>query len=327
MRVLGMDSSSINIPVSPGIEKHFRIMQAGSKKNPSSCRRALGRMSVLYDLLNRLGLDALLASDQVDERSLAKEHGKHLQQGDLVLLDCGYSGYLSLARIRATQAHFLARCSRAGWYQVQRLFKENVAGKSVLVTVRPNSKPKAQCRKEGLPLEMEVRLITVRLRTGELEVLATSLLDEKAFPTAEFSGLYHIRWGHETFHLMLKSRLELENWSGLSNQSIAQDFMATVLLCNLESLLSEPAAQVLEQRSQKSESPLQPNRANGYHGIKDRIFELLASPLPALEVVQELQYLFLRSPVSRRQRRRKPRKKLSANGSLSFQRYRKKVVF
>lgn len=327
MRLLGMDGSGVNIPVSPGIEEHFRVMKIGSEKKPSCLRRALGRMSVLYDLLNRLGLHALLVSDHVDENTLAKEHCKHTGPGDLVLLDSGYGGYLCVARIRATGAHFLVRCSRSGWYQVRRLFQKNVAGKSVIVTIRPDKKPKAQCRREGLPLEMEVRLITVRLPTGELEVLATSLLDEEAYPTSEFSDLYIIRWNHETFHMMLKSRLELENWSGLSNQAIAQDFMATLLVCNLESLLSEPAARIFEERSQHTENPLQPNRANGYHAVKDRIFELLVSQLPAEEVVEEIQHLFLRGPVSQRKGRDKPRRKLSANASLSFQRYRKKVVF
>jgi hypothetical protein len=282
---------------------------------------------VLYDLLNRVGLHAMLVSDHVDERTLANEHCQYTHSGDLVLLDCGYCGYLCLARIRATGAHFVARCSRSGWYQVRKLFEKDVAGKSVIVTIHPDKKPKAQCRREGLPLEMVVRLITVRLPTGELEVLATSLLDEEAFPTSEFSDLYIIRWKHETFHMMLKSRLELENWSGLSNQAIAQDFMATVLVCNLESLLSEPAAQLFEERSQHTENPLQPNRANGYHAVKDRIFELLVSQLSAEEVLEEIQHLFLRGPVSQRKGRNKPRRKLSANASLSFQRYRKKVVF
>ncbi len=327
LRLLGMDGSGVNIPVVPGIEEHFRVMQLGSQKKPSSLRRALGRMSVLYDLLNRLGLHAMLVSDHVDENTLAKDHCKYIHPGDLVLLDCGYGGYLCLARIGATGAHFLSRCSRSGWYQVRQLFEKDVAGKSVIVTIHADKKPKAQCRREGLPLEMEVRLITVRLPTGELEVLATSLLDKEAYPTSEFSDLYITRWNHETFHMMLKSRLELENWSGLSNQAIAQDFMATLLVCNLESLLSEPAAQMIEERNLHTENPLQPNRANGYHAVKDRIFELLVSQLPAEEVVKEMQRLFLRSPVSQRKKRSTPRRKLSANASLSFQRYRKKVVF
>src|SRR5258708_14550895 len=62
------------------------------------------------------------------------------------------------------------------------------------------------------------RFVSVRLPTGELEVLVTSLLDETLYPTAEFLSVYHWRWGHETFHLMLKGRLELENFSGRTDR-------------------------------------------------------------------------------------------------------------
>jgi hypothetical protein len=36
--------------------------------------------------------------------------------------------------------------------------------------------------------------VSLRLPTGELEVLATSLLDEALYPTQEFLPLYHRRW-------------------------------------------------------------------------------------------------------------------------------------
>jgi hypothetical protein len=38
-------------------------------------------------------------------------------------------------------------------------------------------------------------LVRVTLKSGETEVLATSLLDEAAFPTHVFKDLYHLRWG------------------------------------------------------------------------------------------------------------------------------------
>ena len=46
---------------------------------------------------------------------------------------------------------------------------------------------------------LKVRLVRVRLSTGEWEVLVTSLLDEARYPNAEFLALYGKRWGIETF--------------------------------------------------------------------------------------------------------------------------------
>jgi hypothetical protein len=47
-------------------------------------------------------------------------------------------------------------------------------------------------------------------------------------PTEEFLTVYHWRWGHETFHLMLKGQLELENFSGRTVEAIRQDVQAAV---------------------------------------------------------------------------------------------------
>ena len=58
-------------------------------------------------------------------------------------------------------------------------------------------------------MELTVRFVSLRLPTGGLEVLVTSLLDEVAYPTEEFLTVYHWRWNHETFYHGLKSRLNL----------------------------------------------------------------------------------------------------------------------
>jgi hypothetical protein len=56
----------------------------------------------------------------------------------------------------------------------------------VVATLQP-PKP-GEFRRAGLPESITVRLVTVRLETGELEVLATNLLDETLYPTAELGG-------------------------------------------------------------------------------------------------------------------------------------------
>ena len=58
---------------------------------------------------------------------------------------------------------------------------------------------------------LRVRLITERLGTGALEVLATSLLDRRAYPTGAFGPVYGWRWGVEGFYGGLKGWLELEH--------------------------------------------------------------------------------------------------------------------
>ncbi len=110
-----------------------------------------------------------------------------------------------------------------------------------MVTLEPSPKKRAAVRHAGLPATLTLRLVTVRLETGRLEVLATNLMNEALYPTAEFGELYHSRWGIETYYGLIKGRLDLENFSGESAEAIRQDVYATVFISNLESILTRPA--------------------------------------------------------------------------------------
>jgi len=56
-------------------------------------------------------------------------------------------------------------------------------------------------------------------------VLVTSLLDGYLYPTQGFLALYHLRWGIETFYGLLKTRLELENFTGTGAEAVRHDCM------------------------------------------------------------------------------------------------------
>ena len=327
-RLLGLDSSLVRLPDNPEVARFFRQVEVLTQNGKTGVSYCEGRMSVFYDVLNRIGIDGQLVSGSLSELALATQQLEHAKENDLVLVDCGFTGFVFLVLIAHRKAHFVARCSLGSFAAAQQLFKENVAGVSKLVWLRAPSDQKKLLKEQGLPCEMAVRFVTVRLPDGKLEVLVTSLLDEKMYPTEEFGELYHLRWGHETYHLMLKSRLELENWSGQSALAILQDFAATFLVFNLESLLSGPAEAILAENSSNTEHPQAINRANSYHAIKEQLFELLYSDIPAEEVLLELLKGFLGSPVSvRRNRQVKRRKKPSLYRSYFFQRCRRKSVF
>jgi len=323
-RLLGLDSSLVRLPNRPQLAQTFRVVEVQNQHGAVGLRYCEGRVSVLYDLLNHVGLDGRLVSGARGEVGLAEEQLAHLQPGDVTLTDCGFTGYPFLARIRQHQAHFVARCSRGSFAPAQELFRRNRAGQSVVTRLWAPADQRVKLKKLGLPLDMRVRFVSVRLPDGQLEVLVTSLLAEELYPTAEFLDLYHRRWGHETYHLFLKSRLDLENWSGETLEAVEQDFAATLLLANLESVLTQPATAALAQRS--SGRRRQINRAVSYHAIKDRVLDLLCGETPARDVIGHLQKLFLGSPVSVRTQP-KERRKRSWGRSYYFQRCKRKIVF
>ena len=106
-----------------------------------------------------------------------------------------------------------------------------------------------------------------------------------------------------------------------------QDFFATLLLCNLESVLTETVGQVLREQSAGEHHPRQVNHAVAFHALKDQLLELLYSEVPIETVVEKLQLMFLGAPVSVRPERKPPRRKLSMFRSYHFQRRVRKIVF
>jgi hypothetical protein len=325
-RLLGVDSSVTRLPKSPAAGEKYGWMQCRFEGALPE-RYPQGRLSVLYDVLNEVALDARLEGWAVAEKELAHQHLDCVQSGDVLLTDRGYTSYFWVLDVLARQAHLVSRCSRSSFAVAQNLFQQNRAGISVLATLRVPQELKAECRKRGWPLEVRVRFVSVRLPTGELEVLITSLLDETAYPTKEFAALYWRRWGQETYYGRLKGRMDLENCSGTTIEAIEQDFAATILLSNLESIAIGPAATQLAERTAHRQQPAKINRAVSIHALKSRLIDLLASALPAEQVLAQLTQCFQDNPVSVRAGRKVERRAFSAARSYHYQRHVRKIVF
>jgi len=326
-RLVGVDSSLLRLPDSPELGQVFGWKEVANQHGSTDTRYPEARLSVVYDLLNRVGLDARLEPSTLGEVALALQQLEHLQPGDVEMNDRGFTGYLYMAAA-GQRGGFISRCSTGSFLAAQELFRLNRANQSRVVWLFAPRDQKEQCQRLGLPLKLKVRLVSVRLPTGELEVLATSLLDAKRYPTEEFLTVYHWRWGHETFYLMLKGRLELENFSGRTVEAIRQDVQAAVLLANLESVLSEPAQAALASQATPGTQPRQVNRSNSYHALKDQVLDLLYQEVPPVVVIEKLLILFGGSPVAVRPDRPVPRRhRISFNRSYHFQRRVKKTVF
>lgn len=325
-RLLAVDSSLMRLPDSAKLRQEFGVVQCANGHGAHQSYPE-ARVSVLYDVLNQIALDAQLVGSTYSERPLAETHLPVLQAEDVVLTDRGYASYRWFVQVRARGGHFISRCSRASFAAAQALFAQGQAEVSQIVTLRAPKELRAQCREHGWPLELRVRFVTVRLSTGELEVLATSLLDEEAYPTESFAAVYWRRWGQETFYGRLKGRLDLEHCSGATIQAVVQDFQATVLLSNLESVVIGPAQAELAQASIGRGVPVQVNRAVSLHGLKSRLLDLLASELPAEQVLEQLTQWFVHNPTRVRSGRKVPRRKFSPSRSYHYQRRVRKIVF
>jgi len=326
-RVLGCDGSLLRLPSHREVFEQFGAQAVANHHGPTGTVYAPARLSVLYDLLNHIGLDARLEPVAQSEVELVMAQLERLEKNDVLIWDRGFTGFGLMAQTLAHGSHFIGRCSQGSFAAAQEIFRANRGGQSRTVKLLAGRDQWAALRQRGLPRELTVRFVSVRLPGGELEVLVTSLLDPTLYPTQEFLEVYHWRWNHETYHQMLKGRLDLENWSGQTVEAVRQDLQAAVFVSNVESLLSQQAQEQLSAEDAGRQYPAQVNRALSYHALKERMLELLWSDRPTVEVLQGIQTWMRSNPVSARPDRKVPRREQSLHRSYHYQRHVRKTVF
>jgi len=283
LRLLGIDGSMSDLPDSEEVRTHFGVWHPQSG---GVCAKA--RVSQLFDVLNKITIDAIIAPKSCGERVLAERHLAYVGKGDMLIVDRGYPAFWLFAAILAKKADFCARLTVSEWNVAKKFVASGK--KQQLILLRPGYEATKACRQRGLPIApIQVRLIRVELPSGEIEVLATSLLDKISFPHSVFQTLYHHRWPIEEDYKVMKSRLEVENWNGKSVIAVYQEFHATVFTKNHTAILAHPAQRIVDGQNEHKQYRYQINLTNLISKMKDTIVYLLhdADILPILQTLWE----------------------------------------
>lgn len=322
-RLLAIDGSKIHLPNTPSVQDAFGTID----HNPGYGEpQPYGLASVVYDLLNRIALDARLAAATAYEVDLAFQQLDLLQANDLVVFDRNYTDYVLLAHLTHRQRHFLGRARRSSFSAVRRMFDDD-SSESRVVTIRAPKRARRGVRALGLPERITLRLARLVLPTGEVEVLITSLLDDVRFPVSELGKVYGLRWHEETFYGVLKTRLALENFTGQTAEAVLQDFHASVFITGLESIFIEDAQAQLDGRSKENLYPRQVNKQVSFNAIKNRVLELFYNETDEAAILEQLTELFTMKPISVRKGRVVPRREPSDHRLVNYHKRSKKVCY
>jgi hypothetical protein len=237
MRTLAVDGTRLVLPNHPSIVEEFGQQKFGPY---ADCPRSLAIGSMLYDVLNLITLDAQLAPYASSERDLLMQHLCMVQQGDLLLLDRGYPCFWLLFLLKAKRIEFCVRLKEDWWLKVKD-FKDSGEKERIITFTLPKKDRKKLAEYPHMQdTTISCRLIRVELIGGETEILCTSLLDTETYAVEEFEGLYHLRWNEEEAYKLLKSRVEVENFSGKTARAVKQDFHAKVFLMSLCAAYAHP---------------------------------------------------------------------------------------
>ncbi len=260
-RLLGVDGSTGQLPKTVDIIDRFGMFDDVVP---------LARVSQLFDVLNDITVDALIGAMDDGERQYAARHFEKIRLGDLILLDRGYPAFWLFALILGLDADFCARMPVGVWGAVDEFVTSGL--REQIVDIQPCASAIKECQARGLPTKaLTVRLLRIELDSGEVEVLATSLLDTQLYPYSDFKDLYHLRWPVEEDYKVMKLCTEVENWSGKSALSVFQDFHAKVFTKNLTAIIAFPAQEEVKRQSQSKKYTYQVNFTQALSKMKDTV--------------------------------------------------------
>ncbi len=230
-RLLAGDATTLRLPGLPEVIDEF-----GVHGDRWGGQTPMAQVFGLMDVTSGLLVHADMWPSSTRERAMLANSLAHVRANDMLLLDRGFPSYWLFAWLTERQRHFCMRVRDgvAGMGQLTRFFQSHATEAILQIET-----PVAALRKaaaQGIEIReprFSIRVIRVRLPSGQEEFLVTSLLDSATFPAGEFADLYHRRWRIEECFKVLKCRLAVEHFSGVLPASIRQDFLAKAWLGNL----------------------------------------------------------------------------------------------
>jgi len=312
-RLLAIDGSKLILPThSKELMEKFGTLSSGMIIPQA-------QISTCYDVLNEIILDSQLETIQINEMNQAVRHLEKLSKGDLIIFDRGYSATWFYYMIKLKELDFVNRIPK-GFRKDAENFRLSNKEEDIIEVDIPPQKSRYGLQRYGLTKDkvepFKLRLVKVILDTGEVEVLATTLLDKEKYSLGIFRELYFKRWGIETNYNRLKSNIHVEEFSGLTEISIRQDFFANVLINNFQSIIALDSKEEMDKENKGKEYEYKINRNLSLGFMKDKIVEILASDDP--RYYDELKELFKMNPNPIRKGRKNPRKHQDKNRRKYF---------
>jgi len=211
-RLLAVDGSTLLLETQEELFNYF---------GPSTSYKdnVYARISLVGDVLNNFIVDADITPYHKGEREIAVAHVEQINKlkikNALFLYDRGYWSPKLISMMCDKRNKFLMRMS-------------SNACKFVTDSENDNGNFVVKHEKK----EYNLRFFKFALPSGEIEILATNI-DNATISNDKLSELYFMRWGVETKYGTLKTKLQMENFSGKSVLAVLQDFYSTIFLSNL----------------------------------------------------------------------------------------------
>lgn len=225
-RVIAADGSSLRLPDSEEVVNKFGVFKPNGTSGKMS---PISRISLFVDLCTSFIINARIERWDIGEQTMAQEQlpevvtkMRELKHKKLLFIyDRGYPSLSFMKQHQDLEVDFIFRLQR-GMYK--ELWKRVDAGEEDFNILIKNKKPFAT---------YNIRVVAIKLPSGIVEVLGTSLYDRNKFSINNLSNAYKLRWQIEECYKRLKIGAELENFSGKKVEAILQEFWSHITMCNI----------------------------------------------------------------------------------------------
>lgn len=257
--ILAVDGTAVNIARNPNSNSYI---QTHSDKKGYNQLHA----NMMYDVLNQIYLHCSVDSDEIGSLLFMLEWFD-FSPNTLVIADRGYEAYNTFATFIEKGMYFLIRVKQknSAMREVRILPMEELDRdisftitttqtkedkENHYIFVQKVKKDKKRTRWDfPSPYSMTLRIVRVRLDSGEFETLATNL-SRDIFPLEDIKELYHKRWGIETAFRDIKYGAGLTNLHGKSEEFAKQEIFAAMIFSNFCSRIINQA--VIEKDGNKA---------------------------------------------------------------------------
>ena len=229
---------------------------------------------MLYDVLSNFALSSCISPYCVGEKTLmTKLLNETPLTNAIVILD---RGFCSLSFFKMVIGNNLDYCIRLK--SSFSLFAKKVLEDSRLDFITdwtPTDEERTTCKRKAQDTKpIKVRVTKITLKSGEIEILVSSLLGMDSFSLKDLNELYNLRWGIEEGFKKLKPKMKLEQFGCKKQEGIYQEFYSHIFMMNLTSLIAIEPQKVIAIKTKGRKYKYKYNWNNAFKFIQNSFIDL-----------------------------------------------------
>lgn len=268
-RVSAIDGSVIALPNTEEMKKKYGVYSEGKVEYPAA------RMSVRYDVFNKVILDQDILGYRESERKSAEKFIKNIEKDskEILLLDRGYPAIKLIKNMQEKNLKYVFRVSSSFLREINEFTRSNEIDKDIEIKIDKTRIAHNEIAGIEGNVVLYIRCVRVKLEKTE-EILITNI-EREEITVEDLKYLYKQRWEIETNYNTMKNILEIENYTGDTEIAVKQDIYATILLINISSALVKEAQKEVDQKKKKSKYKYKVNMNIAVGIFKKELIDIL----------------------------------------------------